>query len=249
MPAFSVVDQGYGSTDTSTTDPETWTITMPGGASVGDWMVLSVYGGYGYNTADSRFTDVFTTGTATIAGAFGRITDLSDVTFTTAGSPLMPALAFLTILSSSGILSVVSWDHELFTGSPPTTTVVDTSTPGQSTATDVLVWLTNVSATDVPRTPGTDADYTSLATDGGEDSDANKYALRLWEWHGSAGAPDLTSTDPGTGVTERSRLFLSLTSTPLSTGHTYLRQHQSPVMAPSRVRPIDLRRRQTPRIT
>ena len=50
-------------------------------------------------------------------------------------------------------------------------------------------------------------------------------------------------------LTTQDNTFVAWQIVAPSTAHTYLRRWQSPAMAPSRVRPVDLRRRQTPRIT
>jgi hypothetical protein len=228
---------------TSPTNPTAHALPVPGSTSVDDLLVVGYWGGIGIEVTDARLTSVYRSGQPPYsAGAYGTATDLTDVTFDAYLSIAGIAIAVaLTDYSSY----VVSASAETF-GMPST----DEAFSGVSGIAGAVVCVIDVEDSSSSGLPvdvslGDDGSWTTEGAAYLTETYYTGYALKAYSYQGTGTIPSLTVASSVDAVT---RSVFAVLFNDLAAGRV-LRQRQSPRYAPSRVRPTDLRQRQTPYIT
>lgn len=223
------------------TDPELVAVSLEPSTQVGDMLVVSFYGGSGFEVTDPRLTVVDRPGISSPynSGAYGVATDLSDVEVTVHGY----ALGFITVVTVRDYGSVAFAGASQTGGMPGTSVVIPSGTfPDQGNA---VVTVSDVggAAVDVGDDAGWITQEYLTVTRGADGS-----SQRVLYYDSGAPVPGLTASYNTFVTTNRSWFYVIFGDAVASTT-TYLRQRQSPVRAPSRIRPPQVRQRQRPEVT
>lgn len=221
---------------TSTTDPEDYTIPLPTGTVVGDYMLLG-FRGFGCVITDARLTGVEATpGSPTfITAAHGSVTDLSDVDvrFTN----LAAGHAFLVVVRGMPVPVAEAERRTTDTGGPLLF--------AEDTAALAAVAFASVSASSSITLTAADSPWVDLgvvdayADYGGFDE---YQSMRAMYYDGSP-VPDLNIDD--SAITSAGGATYSIFRFYPSSRPRYLRQRQSPAGSPARLLGPQLRQRQT----
>ena len=233
----------YTSTSTGLT---TLTISVPTGTQIGDMLFLSTTTLSDYATTDSRLQRI-PSGAFTGVGLFGGIADSLadiDVDVTSANAPWM--LYLVAIRGPRNTQRYAEWD----TLSSPGVMAADNGGPWPM---DLgLCFTADGDGSIFPTLPDDpDGDWTGLTaltltfTNG---FGTFNMIIRPYYLPGPLSAPEDLWVGGTQGVDYSRRQSANVFFTSIGDDN-YLRQRQSPVRTPSRVRGIDLRNRQTPRTT
>lgn len=211
--------------------PYTHSIPVPTGTQVGDLLVVGFWGGSGHSVPDTRLTTVNRVSPTTPAGAYGVATDLSDVQIETNFSGNVTAIIVAAVRDYGTIETALARSD----GSVFNPVINAGAAPDYNAGITFVI--------DLGANPGDDSGWVTSAS-----VSSGSYYAKCFTFSGTGGIPGLTSADGG--AANRSAFWMQFTAIlPGQTTGTYLRQRQSPVRTPSRIRPPVVRQRQRPEVT
>ena len=215
------------------------TIPVPTGTQIGDLLVVGFWQGTGCEVTDSRLTTVDRSGIPSPynSGAYGTATDLSDVTLTFTGT--YPQVAI--VLALTDVIGTLDSATALEQGGFPTD-LVYSSTGGRNSS---VAFVADFGNTALDVTVGASSTWTTQDHVG-----ADLVDLRCFTYDLTDPIPEL-NVSYGVDTLNRGgfRLVFYGVNPVVGTTSTYMRQRQSPVRAPSRNRPPQVRQRQRPEVT
>lgn len=234
-------------TDATSPSPQTLTIPLPTGTQVGDFLVLWASAESAYSTTDARLTE-HVVGGSTPALFTGVATTLADIDIE-ADLGYLPGLLYLVAVRGPSSTEYYGQEDELsgsYMANGDGSTILPPDVVGFAVS---CTFDSAVSPATAP-TMGTDGDgnWTALTEQAYTFSNATDtfdMDVRGYYTSGTLNALLIASVS-GTSIRRQSR---GVYFQPTAVTTTYLRQRQSPVRTPSRIRPPVVRQRQRPEVT